>query len=64
VIAAPIAIRSRSGDLLGLALPLLTGESFCFWIDGDEFHWGGEADLMRHEWPAWEKPALDGNLAV
>ncbi|HEX8192088.1 MAG TPA: hypothetical protein VF552_04245 [Allosphingosinicella sp.] len=62
VVGSPVAIRLPSDQLVGLALPREVGDSFCVWIDGDEFHWGTEGELMRHEWLPGEQPVLAGNL--
>lgn len=44
------------GKQVGLRLSVYSKPSFQFWVDGDELHWGNEADLRRHPWYDGEVP--------
>ena len=64
VIVGSLAIRNPDGKLIGLAVTREIGESFCIWIDGDEFHWGPVFALMSHDWLAGSEPEIKGPLVI
>ncbi|MDF8335087.1 hypothetical protein [Novosphingobium cyanobacteriorum] len=39
-----------NGCSVGVKLTLAGRDSFHFWVDGDELHWGDGAALLGHEW--------------
>jgi hypothetical protein len=49
----PLQLR---GEQVGLQLVLAADQSFSFWADGDELHWGDTDALARHDWSDGEQP--------
>ena len=58
------AIDIRAGKRIGLALCRAGGEAFCFWVDGDAFHWGTASALAAWSWPPGEAPAIADEIVI
>lgn len=41
---------TAGGKQVGVRLTVEGNETFHFWADGDELHWGDEAALRRYPW--------------
>jgi hypothetical protein len=58
------SIATPAGRCVGLALCGREGDTFCFWVDGDEFHWGPASALAAWDWLPGEAPAIADEIAV
>jgi hypothetical protein len=47
-----------------LMLDTAAGDSFHFWVDGDELHWGDDAALLGHDWLDGVVPELSGRVEL
>lgn len=52
------------GRRVGVRLNVVGSGSFHFWVDGDEFYWGDEAALVRHEWLDGQAPRASERIQV
>ncbi len=61
-IEAVRVIEDSEGLAVGLALLRRGAPAFCIWVNDDEFHWGGEAELARAVAPSGGRARIGAAL--
>jgi len=54
----------RNGSRVGVKLSVTGCAPFCFWVDGDELHWGYEAALVGHDWLDGLIPSVSERIEI
>ena len=52
------------GEHVGLSLRASDSDNFNFWNDGDEFYWGDDSKLTKHDWLDGEVPKIAEDIRI